>query len=186
MHWLLMTAVVAQTHVFQWEDAHGEVHFTDDRGAIPQGAKALELELPARERNGLLPAPEPIRGPLARSEWRHRFAALRERRQQVFGSKALTSRECRNRAAEVTVAGSPAHQQQVSVRPCPTCEARWVWVQVAEEAPRKVSVMVQDCTQTLVAKAQAELTDALVSLRAEETALTEFANQYQVPDDWRH
>lgn len=184
MQWLVLITVLGQNPVFSWQDARGESHFSDDRSAVPKGVKVEVMPSRPREINGLMPPPEPMCGPLTKSQWHARFEAVHERRRQLMRSN-VTSRTCTNRTVEVTVAGAPAHQQQVSVSPCANCEAKWVWVRVPEEPPKKANVVVQDCVDAIDASAQAAFTDALVAVRADETALTDLANAHQVPLDWR-
>ena len=179
--------MLAAVPMLKWEDAQG-VHFTDDRRLIPAGARVEVVTSTPVERNGLMPPPEPVRGPFKESEWRKRFADLRERRQQVMSGRGLVSRQCHDRAVELSVTPVVPAQMLVTVHDClpgQVCAARTVTVTLPPQPPQTVRTMVQDCTETVVASAQAELTRALVDLRADDAALTAEADQHQVPQAWR-
>lgn len=186
---LILVFALSQSPLYRWEDPGGSVHFSADHSEVPKGVKAEVIEVGPPEKNGLMPAPEPVRGPYSRPEWRAKFTELRERRLRLSAASGLTSRQCRDRTVEVTVEGRGPTQTQVFIRDCPpnlACDrGHWATVQVPAEPARKTTAVVQDCVDTLVVSAQAALTEGFVALRADEEALTAFANRHGVPQAWR-
>ena len=186
---LLLILALAQAPLYRWEDSGGTVHFSAERSSIPPGVRVEVLELGPIEKNGLMPAPEPVLGPYSRPEWRAKFAELNARRLTLSHTSRRTTRQCQDRNAQVTVPGRGPTQTQVFIHDCPAsvaCQAgHWAWVALPAQPPQTATVVVQDCVDTVVVSAQFELTEGFVALREDEAALTKLANQYAVPQAWR-